>query len=183
MTIEVSTILPVSPDRVWTMVNRPALLHYVAWPLLTFEAVDPPAFPDRWEERQYHVRIKAFGLVPLGSQIIEIERSVDPETATHGEPVRRLRDNGRGTILRRWDHWITVEPAGTAAESTDSGRGEGRATRYTDRVDVDAGVLTPLAGGLARVFYAHRQRRWHRLLAEDDGDEEESALDASASSH
>lgn len=146
MTIERSTVLDAPSERVWKEVNRPDLLRYVAWPLLTFEPVEPAAFPERWAEREYRIRMRAFGLVPLGWQVIGIERPAP------GGPARRLRDDGRGTLARRWDHLITVEPAGP-----------GR-TRYTDRVEIEAGLLTPFVGVFAWGFYAHRQRRWRRLV-------------------
>jgi len=63
-----------------------------------------------------------------------------------------LRDNGSGRLVPIWDHWIFLEDIG-------AGR-----TRYTDRVDVEAGVLTPMIWLFACLFYAHRQRRWHRLI-------------------
>lgn len=50
------------------------------------------------------------------------------------------------TLTRRWDHWITI------ALGTTSGT-----THYTDRVEIEAGLLTPLIAGFARVFYARRQ--------------------------
>jgi hypothetical protein len=37
--------------------------------------------------------------------------------------------------------------------------------RYRDRVEIDAGVLTPLVVAFARWFYGVRQRRW-RVLAD-----------------
>ena len=147
MTLELSTFLDAPPEKVWEEVNRPALLRYVARPLLAFEPTDPPAFPERWEEREYRVRMKQFGVVPVGWQVIGIERP-EPEGS-----ARVLRDNGRGTLARRWDHLITVESAGP-----------GR-TRYTDRLEVEAGPLTPFVWAFARAFYAHRQRRWRRLVA------------------
>jgi len=33
----------------------------------------------------------------------------------------------------------------------------------TDRVHIDAGMLTPLVAAFARLFYAHRQKRWRAL--------------------
>ncbi|GAB5550198.1 MAG: hypothetical protein SangKO_099580 [Sandaracinaceae bacterium] len=147
MTVCLSTLLDAPPQRVWDEVNRTALLGYVAAPLLTFEPVDPPAFPERWEERDYHVRLRPFGGGAVGRQTIRIERPSSP-----GD-VHVLRDNGSGTVARRWDHVMTVEPAAW-----------GR-TRYTDRVEIEAGPLTPAVWAVARGFYGHRQRRWRRLVA------------------
>ena len=145
--VELSTLLDAPPERVWAEVNRPALLHFVAHPFIAFDPLDPPTFPERWEEREYRVRVRPFGAIPLGWQVVRIERPAPSAGAFY------LRDNGRGALARRWDHLITIEPAGP-----------GR-TRYTDRVEVEAGPLTPLVWAFARAFYAHRQRRWQRLVA------------------
>ena len=65
--------------------------------------------------------------------------------------IRFIRDNGYGPLIKRWDHWIAI-----AAD-------EGGTTHYTDRVAIEAGLITPLITTFARVFYAHRQRRWRAL--------------------
>jgi hypothetical protein len=147
MTVQLSTVLDAPSERIWAEVNRTVLHAYLTRPLLTFEPVDPPTLPDRWEEREYRVRMKLFGAVPLGWQIVKVERPATDGAKQH------IRDNGRGALIRRWDHLITIEPAGP------------QRTRYTDRVEVEAGLLTPLVWAFARVFYAHRQRRWQHLVA------------------
>jgi hypothetical protein len=86
------------------------------------------------------------GFLPLGWQTIRIEYP-PVQGAT-----RALRDNGFGPLIRKWDHMIEVSA-------------DARGTRYTDRVTIDAGALTPLIVIFARYFYAHRQKRWRRLVA------------------
>jgi len=44
-------------------------------------------------------------------------------------------------------------------ERIDSGH-----TRYTDEVEIGAGWKTPFVCLWAKLFYAHRQRKWVRLL-------------------
>jgi hypothetical protein len=156
MKVERSTRLRAEPERVWQQVNRPAALQYVARPLLSFEPVDPPAFPDTWQPREYRVRLKLFGLIPMGWQIMGVEFPDDDRAVDEARFPRHLRDNGRGLLIRRWDHRISID-----ADAS----GGARMTRYTDRVDIDAGVLTAPVALFARVFYAHRQRRWRRLLS------------------
>ncbi|MEA2683479.1 MAG: hypothetical protein QOK05_1807 [Chloroflexota bacterium] len=58
-----------------------------------------------------------------------------------------------GGVIRHWRHRLTVEPL-------DRGH-----SRYTDTVDIDAGLLTPAVWGFARAFYQYRHGRWRRLLA------------------
>ncbi len=143
-TVSISTHLPASPDAVWDHVQTPRLLHHVAWPLIRFVPKGAPWPAERWTEGRHETWMFLFGLIPIGWQVIGIELP----TATPGRHV--VRDNGYGPLIRRWDHWIEIEP-------------EGRGTRYTDTVHIDAGLLTPLITAFAKIFYRHRQRRWRSL--------------------
>lgn len=55
-----------------------------------------------------------------------------------------------------WDHKITLT-------------NKGEETEYTDEVEIRAGWKTRFIWLWARAFYAHRQRKWIRLLKEDRG--------------
>ena len=149
-TVELTTTLDCSLDQAWHWVQRPALLDHIASPLLRFGY--PPSF-DRdgpWTVGEHRVQLYAFGVVPLGWQIIGIEL---PET---DDERRILRDNGRSPLISRWDHWIVMAPSADGEQST-----------YTDRVHIEAGLLTPAIAAYARRFYAHRQKRWRALAASD----------------
>ena len=87
------------------------------------------------------------GFLPLGRQWIDIS---SVETA---DGSFRMRDNGRGDLVHRWDHWITILP-----------HVDGNCS-YADEVEVEAGLQTPLVWIFAWVFYAHRQRRWRKLAS------------------
>ncbi|MCE2843225.1 MAG: hypothetical protein ACK44O_05930 [Novosphingobium sp.] len=144
-TVELSTYLDAPPEQVWDHVQTSRLLHYVARGMIRFVPAGAP-FPERWTAGEYRTWMWLFGIIPLGWQAIGIE--LPPQ-----EPGRHVvRDNGHGPLIRRWDHWIEI----TAEE-------EG--TRYVDRVHIEAGLLTPLIWAFARLFYAHRQRRWRKLVA------------------
>ena len=154
--VAISTHLPLAPAALWELVMRPAVLEAVSAPLLRFAPRNGP-FPATWAEGEYQMGVKLFGLVPLDDQIVGIEyRACDPQAGRYA-----LRDNGRacardggpGGLIRRWDHLMLVEPEGTGS-------------RYTDRVEVEAGALTPLAATFARILYTHRQKRWRRMLAD-----------------
>jgi hypothetical protein len=140
--IELSTELAAPAERVWAEVQTPRLLNHVVSPLLKFKPVTPAHWPERWETRRYRVQMFGFGVLPLGGQWVNISLPL-------GEPpVRVVRDNGSGDLAKVWDHWIEIA---TLAD--------GR-TRYTDRVFVEAGLLTPFIWLFALLFYAHRQSRW-----------------------
>ena len=145
-TIEIDTHLEAPTHVVRDHVMRSELLEYVARPLLRFRPIAPAALPAVWTEGSYRASLWFLGVLPVGWQAIKIEP----------QPMRgdvwSIRDNGHGALIRTWDHMIEIKP-------------EGEGTRYVDRVTIDAGWLTPAVGSFARAFYAHRQRRWRRLVA------------------
>ena len=147
MRMKLSTVLDVPAERAWAEVQTSRLLEYVAWPLQAFEPLDPPALPTVWVEGQYLVRLRVFGLFAIGTQWIVIT------TPSRGPSKFQMRDNGRGSLVSRWDHLITIEPVSATR------------CRYTDELEVRAGFSTPLVWAFAQVFYRHRQRRWRGLVA------------------
>ena len=144
-----STVLDAPVEDVWGLLLQPESLIYVSHGLMGFRPIDPPSLPARWSPGPYVVQLRAFGRIPLGRQTLGVEF---PEA----EPGQRcLRDNGSGTLVRRWDHVITLAPA---SDET---------SHYTDAVRMDAGLLTRPITLWARMFYAHRQRRWAHLIARE----------------
>jgi hypothetical protein len=148
MKVRLETKLPVPAEAAFAAVTTPRLLEHVAAPLLRFRPLDPPAFPDRWTPGRYRVAMRAFGLVPLGRQWIEIS-FLEPDA----EGARGVRDNGSGDLVRVWDHLIRIR------------RLDGESCLYRDEVEVKAGLLTPFIWAFAQLFYRHRQRRWRALAA------------------
>ncbi|MEO1168376.1 MAG: hypothetical protein AAFW97_06670 [Pseudomonadota bacterium] len=148
-TVTVTSVFNAPADRIWDEVRTSRLLEYVTRGRIAFDPIEPPQFPERWAEGEYRVAMRGFGFVPLGPQTIGIEFP-PPEGET-----RILRDNGGGRLFRTWDHWIYIEPL-------DEGR-----TKYTDRIEFDAGMLNPFAKPIVRDFYRHRQSRWKKLIAND----------------
>jgi hypothetical protein len=101
-----------------------------------------------WEEKAYLCRLKFLGFLPLGKQWIDVRF---PDEGFDTQQKRQVRDRGRGDLVRVWDHLVTIE-------ETTAGK-----TRYTDRLEIEAGILTPLVWLYGQVFYRHRQRRWRKL--------------------
>lgn len=147
-TVELDTTLDCSPDEAWARVKTAALLLHIAAPLIRFSPFKGQSFPSDWQPGEYRAWMYLFGVIPLGWQAIVISLPAPEGTK------RFVRDNGYGPLIRRWDHWIEIAPAEG-----------GRRTSYTDRVTIEAGLLTPLITLFARLFYSHRQRRWRALAA------------------
>jgi hypothetical protein len=147
MIVDISTILECTIDEAVTHVKTPRLLEFVAAPLVRFDPVSPPVFPDLWSAGEYSVALRLFGVVPFGKQAIVISM---PPTET-GFTVR---DAGHSALINTWDHFIIITPHGYRCH-------------YRDRVEVRAGLLTPFIWLFAQFFYRHRQRRWRALVAKN----------------
>ena len=143
--VVLKTYLEAPADKVWEELSKPQLLTFVAHPLMKFEPLEPPEFPARWEQRDYIVSMRFYGIIPVGRQTIRISWPDADGTK------RFVRDDGASALIRHWDHLITIE-------EVDGG------TAYTDQVQIAAGLLTPFLALFARGFYAHRQRRWQQLV-------------------
>lgn len=147
MKIDLACQLPCSMAQAAAQARRPRLLHHVAHPLVRFRPQQPQQLPDTWQEGCYEMRMYLFKLIPLGRQSIVIS------FPKYGGGFA-LRDNGHGSLVRRWDHLITLTPNGAG-------------TCYRDQVTIEAGWLTGPVWLFAQLFYRHRQRRWRQLAARD----------------
>ena len=150
-TVELDTLIDAPVETVARHVMTPRLLDFITKPLIKFGY--PKSF-DRsgnWPVGEHRMTMRFMGVIPIGWQVIGIELPESPDAET-----TLLRDNGYGPLIKRWDHWIVIRP-----------NPDGEGTLYTDRVHIQAGLLTPLIAAYARYFYAHRQKRWRELAASD----------------
>jgi hypothetical protein len=67
------------------------------------------------------------------------------------DSTRTLSSREFGGLIRTWNHDIVVTPI------------DGTSCSYRDRIEIRAGVVTPLIVVYARWFYRMRQRRWRAL--------------------
>ena len=72
MQVDLATQLPCPLAEVIAQVRTPRLLRQVASPLLSFSPLAPAEFPDTWSEGTYWVKLKLFGVLPIGRQAIVI---------------------------------------------------------------------------------------------------------------
>lgn len=168
MIVQRETVLPCTPDAAWREVKRPALLIEVAHPLVTLKPVEPATFSAEWPAQQ-RVQLRSYLLqfIPLGLRTLYFEQ-IDNDAR-----VIQTREHDR--LIRKWDHRIEIRP-----------NGDGK-TRYSDTVEIDAGLVTLPVWLFARVFYWHRQRRWQSVAARlsavpatDDRSETQTETGASA---
>ncbi len=145
-TVHVETILPANAERVWTAMLSPATFLYVCKGLFGF-----PSLAGRTEWLKQGERVTgwfmAFHVIPAYRHTIEVVR-LDEESGT-------IRTHEHGGLLKTWNHTLHVEPL------------HGNSCRYSDTVEIDAGVFTGLVAAVAHGIYRYRQRRWHKLVCRD----------------
>jgi hypothetical protein len=150
MRVLLKLVLDCPPDVAWRAIRSPLVLGQVSFPFTTFESLEPGGFPEVWLAGEHPVRVKAFGLVPIGDQIIGISF-----VATK-PGVRMMRDTGRGlsgalASVTKWRHSLAV------AETAD-----GR-TLYRDQLEFEAGAITILLWPVYWAFWQWRGIGMKRL--------------------
>ncbi len=143
MVVRKSSVFPASRDAVFERLRKLETLQYIAKPYATFEPVG--AAEPLWtvgSTSAYSFRL--FGVIPFGTHRIHIERFAP-------EGVSSREGNEHVPV---WNHDITMIPL------------DGSHTKYTDQVEIRAGWKTVFIWLWANAFYAHRQRKWIRLLKE-----------------
>lgn len=142
-TVHIATVLPVSADRVWSAMLSPATFLYVCKGLFGFPALAGRNEPLRSGERGTGW-LMAFHVIPAYRHTIEVVE-VDEASGT-------IRTREHGGVLKAWNHTLHVEAL------------HGNSCRYSDTVDIDAGIFTGLVVVVAKGIYRYRQRRWRTLV-------------------
>jgi len=138
MIVEISTRLDMSAERAWETVKKSNTLFFITKGLLGFSQNN---FPAEWQEKEtVTARLLLFNLIPAWKHEIRFVR-ID-------ERQYELFTNEKGGVVSVWNHLIKVVPEGEEF------------CIYTDKIEIEAGVLTPIVWFFAQIFYRYRQRRW-----------------------
>ncbi|CAB4557096.1 MAG: hypothetical protein F2545_02995 [Actinobacteria bacterium] len=143
--VEKSTILGASADAVWAAVKTPSAFRRVTRGLVMMPVIRNRT--DEWQLGETVVGwVFLFGFIPFSRHHLHV--------ASISEDSRTLTSQERGGVVRKWNHDIVVTPVNESQ------------CEYLDRIDISAGLLTPLIVVYAHWFYRMRQRRW-RVLAKE----------------
>ena len=145
MIVQKSSLFPAPRVTVFRKLQQLETLQLIAKPFATFEPVGETV--STWEVGSTSAyRFRLFGLIPYGTHTIHILR-FDPDGVSSRE------GNAHVPV---WNHEISL------VEKDESH------TLYTDRVEIRAGWKTAFIWLWANAFYAHRQRKWVRLLKREE---------------
>jgi len=150
MRILLKLVLDCTPDAAWDAIRSPATFARVSAPFTVFESLEPDGFPERWSAGEHPVRVRAFGVVPIGTQSIAIS------FPHRDDGVRMMRDDGGGidgplAAVTEWHHTMAVSEA------------PGGRTLYRDRLQFRAGALTLALWPMYWVFWQWRAVQMRRL--------------------
>jgi hypothetical protein len=151
MRVTLQLDLDAYPDDVWAMLRDPIALGEVVAPLIEIEPVGHRRFPPTWNSADHLVRSRLLGILPLGDQLIRLSVS------RRGD-VRILEDTGGPVsgalgVITGWRHRMAVSPL------------PGGRTFYRDRLDISAGVLTPLVWFVTWLLWQYRAVGIRRVVA------------------
>jgi hypothetical protein len=152
MRVLLKMVLDCEPDAAWRAIRSPEVFTAVSGPFTTFTSLEDEGFPDVWPTGDHPVEVRAFGLVPIGDQVISISY---PPTR---KGVRMVRDTGAGVsgplaFVTEWEHSMAVSPAA------------GGRTLYRDQLVFRAEPATLLLWPLYWVFWQWRAVGIRRLSA------------------
>lgn len=139
--VRMSTILPRPARTIWELLLRTDTFLYITRSVIGYS--DTQQWPARLfiEGSTLMMRVRLFGLGPLTPHHVQI--------TCVNEARGKITTTEWGGLVRRWNHCMRVEPVGDSK------------CRYTDHIDIHAGLVTPLIWVFAVAFYSYRQRRWH----------------------
>lgn len=153
MRILLKLTLACEPDTAWAKLHQPSVFAQVMAPLMRAESQSGGPLPTSWQNGDYAIRLRVFGVLPMGEQTVRLRDTEDPAMG-----VRMLIDNGFGTsgaltLMRDWDHRMAV-----------SALADGQ-TLYRDQLRVRTGWLTPVAWPGLWLFWQWRGWRLRQLAA------------------
>jgi hypothetical protein len=149
MRVLLKLVLDCTPDAAWRAIRSPSVFTAVSKPFTTFTSLEPNGFPELWPEGDHPAAAKAFGIAPIGTQVIRIAYDQNGD-------VRTVHDTGFGASgalanVTRWNHTMAVAP-----------NGDGR-TLYRDQLIFEAGAMTPLLWPMYWAFWQWRALTMKRL--------------------
>lgn len=140
-TVRRTSVFPAKRDAVFAKLQELATLQYIAAPYAAFTPADD-AQPVIWTPGCTSAyRFRLFGFIPFGTHTIHIEQ--------FDRGCIKSREGNEHVPV--WNHTIYLKDHGDCTE-------------YTDEVDIEAGWKTMFVWIWAEAFYAHRQKKWIRLL-------------------
>ena len=136
---------PASKDIVYHKLTKLKTLQFIAKPYATFTPVTGNEEIIWQTGETFLFKFKLFGFIPLGIHTINVLEFDENHIYTH-------EFNKHVPI---WNHRIVLK------------ENKNGTTTYSDEVEIKAGFKTIFVYLWAKCFYAHRQKKWIKLLKQE----------------
>lgn len=144
MKVSITSEIGISAEEVWELVKQSNTLLYVTRGLMGFKPIESN-LPNQWQQGQTEkLRIMLFGFIPAWRHQISFKEIDDSRMG--------MLTHESGGVVSTWNHLISVKAVKSSS------------CHYTDDVEIQAGVFTPLIWAYANLFYRYRQKRWKYLI-------------------
>lgn len=144
MVVERTSLFPASRKDVFLRLQRLETLQEVAYPYATFTPLNGGDGMVWAEGETARFKLRLFGFFPFGTHSIHVIRFSETD----------------GIFTQEWNEHVPVWNHEIVLKERD-----GQSCLYTDRVEIEAGWRTIFVYLWACLFYAHRQRKWARMLS------------------
>jgi len=141
--IIISSTLNNSAEKIWNKLLNIETLIEICKPMVTFKSkINEKEM--KWEiNKEYIFKLFIYGFIPFGDHKIIIKK-LDKEN-------KIILSNEYNKIVKIWNHLIFMENVGE------------NEIKYTDEVEIYAGIFTLFTAIWAKLFYKHRQKKWKRI--------------------
>lgn len=138
----VTSDFEINIENVWCKIQDVDTLREICNPKASFVSCDDS--PLIWGEgKSFLFKMYLHKVIPIGNHTINIIKM--------DKASREIVSNEYNKRVPIWNHYIKMEDIGK------------NITRYTDVVDLYAGLLTPFVTWWTVKFYKHRQRMWQKI--------------------
>lgn len=142
--VVVTTTLNSNIHEVWQRIQNVDTLVKICKPMARFTPYNGE-MPTNWGiDRSYDFNLYFHCILPVGKHTIRIE--------SMNEQTHEIQSREYNTLVPIWNHLIKIESV------------DGKSVRYTDEIELYAGVLTGFVAWWSSRFYRHRQKRWAVIL-------------------
>jgi hypothetical protein len=141
--IIISSTLNNSTEKIWNKLLNIETLIEICKPMATFKLkINEKEM--KWEiNKEYIFKLFIYGFIPFGDHKI-ILKKLDKEN-------KIILSNEYNKIVKKWNHLIIMENLGE------------NEIKYTDEVEIYAGIFTIFTAIWAKLFYKNRQKKWKRI--------------------
>lgn len=142
--VVITTTFKCNINEVWERIQNVSTLVKICRPMARFTP-HKGEMPTNWVVGKcYDFNLYFHCVLPMGKHTIMVE-SIDEQT-------HEIQSREYNTLVPVWNHLIKIEPV------------DDKSVRYTDEIDLYAGILTGFVAWWSSCFYRHRQKQWAIIL-------------------